>query len=143
MKIKTGNMWDCFNETDHFLITTNATIKHNGALVMGAGIAKQCRDRFPGIDKVIGKAVLKSKKPYGLIIGNRIGLFQVKNHYSDLACIELITKSTNMLDLFARQYPNRTFALNFPEIRCGKLKYNRVLEVLVELPDNVTLWKYK
>ena len=36
---KTGNMWTAFDETALFLLTTNSTVKRNGALVMGRGIA--------------------------------------------------------------------------------------------------------
>ena len=45
----TGDMWRVFDEVDYFVITTNAIIKRNGAVVMGAGIAKQMRDKYPGI----------------------------------------------------------------------------------------------
>lgn len=46
---RTGNMWTVWDEVDFFVITTNSTIKQNGAVVMGRGIAKQVRGYFPGI----------------------------------------------------------------------------------------------
>jgi hypothetical protein len=55
---KTGDMWTAFDEATLFLLTTNATIKRNGALVMGRGIARQARDRFPGLDAALGKQIL-------------------------------------------------------------------------------------
>lgn len=39
---------------DAICITTNGGWKKNGCAVMGAGVAKQARDLFPGIDKVLG-----------------------------------------------------------------------------------------
>lgn len=52
-----GDMWRAFDDADLFLITTNAVLKSNWALVMGRGIAKQARDRFPGIDLAIGRQI--------------------------------------------------------------------------------------
>jgi formylmethanofuran dehydrogenase subunit D len=36
------------------VVTTNGTIKKDGACVMGRGIARQVRDSIPGIDKRLG-----------------------------------------------------------------------------------------
>jgi hypothetical protein len=44
-----GDMWSAYNRANLFLVTTNSTLKRNNALVMGRGIARQARDRFPGI----------------------------------------------------------------------------------------------
>jgi hypothetical protein len=38
---KIGDMWSAYDNIDLFLITTNVTIKRNGALVMSRGIARQ------------------------------------------------------------------------------------------------------
>lgn len=140
-----GNMWSCFDEVNHFLITTNAVIKKDGALVMGAGIAKQVRDKWPGIDKEMGAAIKRtcgSGGTYGVILGKKIGLFQVKHHYKDNASLELITYSTNMLKALANSVPERKFALNFPGIGNGKLSYEQVFPIINNLPDNVYVWTY-
>ncbi|MEK6860596.1 MAG: hypothetical protein AABY07_01375 [Nanoarchaeota archaeon] len=42
-----GNMWDELGKAELILVTANSNIKKNGALVMGAGAAKEARDRFP------------------------------------------------------------------------------------------------
>jgi hypothetical protein len=52
-----GDMWSVYQEADLFLITTNATLKRNGALVIGRGIARQARDRFPGLDIALGRHI--------------------------------------------------------------------------------------
>ena len=38
-------------------VTTCSVIKGNGCAVMGAGIARQVRDRWPGIDKILAEAL--------------------------------------------------------------------------------------
>lgn len=143
---KQGNMWSCFEDVDHFLITTNSIIKNNGALVMGAGIAKQVRDRWPGIDKEIGAAIKRTcgnGGTYGVILGKKIGLFQVKHHFKDKASLELIAYSANILKALAEAAPDRKFALNFPGIGNGKLSYEQVLPLVNDLPDNVQVWTYQ
>lgn len=145
MNIKIGNMWSCFDTTDHFLITTNAIVKADGCLVMGRGIAKQCRDKFANIDFAMGRAVQSASFAYGIILGAKIGLFQVKYHWQDDAKIELIKMSADMLSVYARKNPNKRIDLNFPGIGNGKLakQYDEVLETISVLPDNVNVWKYK
>lgn len=142
---RTGNMWDVFDEVDHFVITTNAIIKANGAVVMGAGIAKQVRDRFPGIDVEIGQAIQEHKSGgfYGCIIGKKLGVFQVKYHFKHRALPELISNSARMLADHARAHPERTYALNYPGIGNGKITVREVEPYLRQLPDNVQIWTYQ
>lgn len=141
---RTGNMWNIFDKIDHFVITTNSVIKSNGAVVMGAGIAKQVRDRFPGIDVEIGKAIQEHKlrEFYGCIIGKKIGIFQVKYHYKHRALPELIHNSARMLAEHARANPDRTYALNYPGIGNGKLTVHDVEPHLRQLPANVQVWSF-
>lgn len=46
-------MWTAYDDADLFLITTNSTLKKNGVLVMGRGIARQACDRCPGLDTAL------------------------------------------------------------------------------------------
>ncbi len=46
-----GDLWNHVGHADAIGITTNGTVKKDGAAVMGKGIAKQALDRFPGIDR--------------------------------------------------------------------------------------------
>lgn len=142
---KQGNMWDSLNEVDHFIITTNAIVKRNGALVMGAGIAKKVRDNNPGIDVLCGQAIERGQYPdqqYGVIlnVSGNLGLFQVKRHYKDYADINLIHYSTQMLYAHAIKHPDDQYAMNFPGIGNGKLAYNDVKPWTDSLPDNVQVW---
>ena len=44
--ILTGNIFDYVGLVDAICITTNGTIKSNGELVMGAGVAKAFYDKY-------------------------------------------------------------------------------------------------
>lgn len=140
-----GNMWSAWDQVDHFLITTNSTVKSNGAVVMGRGIARQMRDQFPGIDAEIGSKILEtcgSGGVYGTIIGSKIGVFQVKRFWGDEASPELIAHSAQMLTKHALEHSEKTYALNFPGIGNGKLAYEDVLPLLNVLPFNVQVWTF-
>jgi hypothetical protein len=147
---KTGDMWSAYNAVDLFLITTNGTIKRNGALVMGRGIARQARDQFPGLDAVLGKQILAicgNQGQYGLLISPRwpearLGAFQVKRHYSQPAGLELVRHSVAMLCAWCRDHPHAQIALNCPGIGNGRLRREDVLPILRQLPEQVVIWEY-
>ena len=140
MKRRVGDMLTYFVECDWCFITTNGSLKSNGALVMGAGIARQVRDRWPGIDKVCGAAVKASAQPYGLLLGKKMGLFQVKYHWKQPAQLELIEYATIKLRMLAESQPGKVIFLNFPGIGYGGLSQSDVLPIIAQLPDNVIVW---
>ena len=142
MKHETGNMWDCWDTTDHFIFTGNSYIKANGALVMGRGIAKEVRDRFPGIDIKIGSAIDNHLSKYGVILGSKVGVFQVKYHFKDEAKIHLIANSTRKLIAKASEKPQERFDMNYPGIGYGKLHRELVEPLLEDLPNNVHVWTF-
>lgn len=45
-QFRPGNMWTAYAAADLFLISTNSTIRQDGALVMGRGIARQANDAY-------------------------------------------------------------------------------------------------
>ncbi|MFQ5418876.1 MAG: hypothetical protein ACE5EY_00795 [Anaerolineae bacterium] len=147
---QTGNMWLAYDDADLFVITTNAAIKRNGALVMGRGIARQARNRFPGLDVALGQQILSvcgNQGQYGLLVSPRwpearLGAFQVKQHYSQPASLELIRHSTAALCAWCIEHPTARVALNFPGIGNGRLRREDVLPIVAQLPDQVTIWEY-
>jgi hypothetical protein len=153
MLTQTGNMWNAYKDADLFLITTNSFVKKDGRLVMGAGIAKQARDRYTDLDLSMGQYVEDNGGHlgrYGLIVSNfwplsRMGLFQVKYHWRDSADISLVEFSTNKLLQWIKKHDKENVMrihLNYPAIGNGGLTEEKVFPIISELPDNVTVWKY-
>lgn len=143
-----GDMWPVFNKTDLFLITTNSVIKDDGCLVMGAGIAKQAKLKYPGIDYALGQSILSKPNPikYLLIVSDKwpekkLGCFQTKYHWRDSSPIELIEASTKALFNFVQ---DKDIRVDIPLPGCGNggLKLNQVKSILECLPDNVFIWSY-
>jgi len=154
-----GDMWSVYREADLFLITTNATLKQNGALVMGRGIARQARDRFPGLDLALGRriqlvcgssanALRTGLSAYGLLISPRwpaakLGAFQVKTHYRQTADLHLIARSAEALAVWCEAHPQVRVHLNYPGIGNGRLCHTDVWPLVARLPETVTLWSYE
>ncbi len=151
MKLKKGNMWDRFGKVDLFCITINGTFKANGELVMGAGIAKEAKERMPGIERIISTQFRTycMREPYSLPAvlasskSQMLGLFQVKHHFAEPASLELIKRSAVQLFRYIASYPKMTVCLNFPGIGNGKLNKDEVFPIVNLLPNNVEVWEYE
>ena len=149
-QFRLGNMWTAYTAADLFLVSTNSTIRQDGALVMGQGIACQAKERFPGLDAALGRqiqALCGNQGIYGLLVSPRwpaakLGAFQVKQHYSQPASLELIRRSTAALCAWCIKHPTTTVVVNFPGIGNGRLRREVVLPIIVQLPDQVTIWEY-
>lgn len=145
MKREYGDMWSIFDLTDYFIITTNSYIRQDGAVVMGRGIAKQMKDKYPEVPFQFAKQI-KHLGTYGLIFhlgdDTHLGAFQVKHHYADPATVSLIHHSAVQLDHFAEEYPHKRFDMNFPGIGNGRLPIDEVIQSINFMPDNVHVWTF-
>lgn len=130
-------------------ITTNGQIKKDGKAVMGAGIAKDARDRYKGVDEILAQK-LKAR-------GNRVSYlrdlpefgpkgrllsFPTKQKWKEASSLELIKESAKELSAqFARakaHYSSRTkLVVILPRPGCnnGKLNWENVKEILEPILD--------
>lgn len=149
MILEKGDMWSVFPTTDIFMITTNPIIKNNGEVVMGRGIAKEARDRFPTLAKDFGDAL---KRLHPEIDDNSLGLigiydnkpiwwFMTKDHWFESATLDRIKNSVFHLRYGFMCLEGARIDLNFPGIGNGNLPREKVLPLLVELPDNIHVWE--
>lgn len=137
-----SDIWN--SDADYICVTTNGIVKHNGALVMGAGIAKQARDRYPGIDQTLGEAVrLLGNIP--LIVntgGNKPNIISLptKNHWKDKSDLELIVKSVSHIVRTMKSYD--TIALTRPGCALGGLDWESTVKPAIEplLDDRFTVY---
>ncbi len=159
MKLHEGNIFDHILPHENLVFTTNSFIKRSRELVMGRGIAKTIRDRFPGIAahaaaQIERVAVDRRRAPslsiylllelHWNVPWNQTFMFQVKRNFSDDAELGLIHASAQRLKIIAETSPHRNFHLNFPGIGNGNLAYDDVKLHLddAELPDNVNVWQF-
>ena len=155
MILEKGNMWNVFGKTELFLITTNPIIRKDGAVVMGRGIAKEVKERFPRFPYLMAEQLSRAHpeidadmhccSPLATFDEQLMGYFMVKRHWREPALKEIIANSVEHLLLLPLRYGFNSSAridLNFPGIGYGKLKREDVLPLLEELPDNVHVWEY-
>ena len=146
MKLAAGDMWSAWSSVDLFLITTNSTVRRDGALVMGRGIAKEAATRWPRLPYSLGNRISSlGTDKYGIIVSafwpkTKIGAFQVKVYWGDPADLDLILFSTKKLIHWCGLHPSAAVALNFPGIGNGRQDPANVLPIIRKLPDQVTVW---
>jgi hypothetical protein len=137
---------------DAFCITTNGFVKASGECVMGRGIAQQCRDRFYGIDKVLGSKI-KQFGNHVFILGNirinketvtlllndamiTVFSFPVKHVWYDNADINLIKQSCTELMKLIDEHKLNNVLLPRPGCGNGHLNWYDVKPVIAELLDD-------
>lgn len=147
---RVGNYWCEYNLSSLFCFTSNGTL-NGDRLVMGAGTARQVRDRFPSIDRKIGIKIISNFSPecgtyeYGLLVSDRwpdakIAAFQTKYHWKDKSDIDLIRLGINQLQEWCRLYPEARVDLPMPGIGLGGLDTSVVKDLTDVLPDQVNMW---
>ena len=137
----TGNIWNGLEDpqVDAICVTTNGVLKRNGALVMGAGIALQARQMFPGIDAIAGPLVeLRGNvvHPLWTANGTRIVSFPTKNNWLDQSSISLILRSAGQLVELADNNHWGRVLLTRPGCGNGGLSWVVVRKVIEPLLDD-------
>jgi hypothetical protein len=139
-------------DADAICFTSNGIVKANGELVMGAGIAKAFRDRFPMLAKEAGMTVKKhgnhvhafwaldEKDANPLFSSERIVFsFPTKHHFKDPSDVELIERSAKELVTFVNGLtlsPLNKIYLPRPGIGLGGLKWEDVKKVIEPILDD-------
>ena len=138
-----GNIWLMLGTTNLFLFTSNSTLTKDNKLVMGAGIAKEVKERFPMFPELLGnkiKAIDKVGKWYGVLVSQNyeVGAFQTKTDWKLPSPLELIEYSTERLIEIAGNYER--IDMPVPGCQNGGLQYKDVEPIIKRLPDNVHIW---
>lgn len=126
-----------------YMFTANSTIRKNGALVMGAGVAKVVRDKYKGVDSEFGKNI-NHHSVFGVKFlkheNTFIGAFQTKVNWQEDSPLDVVKVSVHKLMCVAKARPHLTFHLPCPAINHGGKSVEEVLPLLESLPDNVIVY---
>ena len=145
MNTVTGDIWCVANPNDFVVIPTNGIVKANGELVMGAGLAKQARDRVPGCASYFGTLVRNSgNHVYRMHRAGKPKLvsFPTKNHYRDPSTIQLISRSAVELNELAHTLPTGRFLLPMVGTGYGGLKWVKVkqtIDLIIDAPNIIII----
>ena len=155
--ILTGNIFDYVGLVDAICITTNGTIKSNGELVMGAGVAKAFYDKYnkkyqiartlaqklydgPPLHKLFAVSS-KDNICYNCLDakynnGTHIISFPTKNHFQDKGDLNLIIQSAKRLVWIADNYGLKKIIIPSPGTGCGQLSRDLVYKELNKILDD-------
>jgi len=131
MKIYRCDIWSLADRADAICITTNGLTKANGEAVMGKGIALQARQRFPGIDRVLGDHLRTRGNVPGIInVNPTIVSFPTKNDWRDKSDLDLIEKSARKLSSMIAEHGWTKIALPKPGCASGGLQWPQVEPII-------------
>ena len=122
---------DMFSEkvvklADAICLTTNGFVKTDGCCVMGAGNARQARDKFKGIDKKLGTLIKENGNIVQIIweLDDVVILsFPVKHNWWEKADTSLVEFSTKQLVKLTDEMGWQKVILPRPGCHNGKLKW--------------------
>lgn len=139
---------------DACLVTTNGIVRRDGKAVMGAGIAKYCRDTFIGVDKRLG-SLIKRGGNHVYYLGQMIGIsfmpshnsafqllsFPTKDDWKEDSKPELIQQSCQEIVKFADEHDLENIYMPCPGCSNGRLNYWEDVRpiLLKELDDRFTV----
>jgi len=133
-----GDLWDA--DTVALCLTTNGSIKTNGAGVMGRGIALQATRRYPGIGQALGAHLAQNGNHVGLLItredGRPIYAFPVKHVWDQHADLQLIERSARELVEIVDELSLASVALPRPGCGNGGLRWEDVKPRIESILDD-------
>lgn len=133
MQLIRGDLWQ-FHRLGHWVvITTNGDVNRRGEAVMGRGVARQAKERLPGIAKSLGAGIKEGGNGVQAFIGWKVLTMPVKRHWWERADLELIADSCREL----QQLPTKE-SVFMPKPGCGngQLDWGDVEPVLDGILDS-------
>ena len=137
-----GNIWYFHTRGEWIVVPTNGTVKKDGRAVMGRGIAKEAKRRFPALPTTLGDRLSLCGNIPLLFEQYRLITFPVKEVWWGKAKISLLDISCRLLNTLIDNY-NYRFNITImakpriqrvylPKVGCGngKLDWDRVKPVL-------------
>jgi len=120
-------------------IPTSCVITHSvkgPRLVMGAGVAKEARDRWPGLDRFWGYHVRDHGNVPCVVPGLQSVSVPTKHHFSEKSDLGLIQRSVLFLSHWA--WDNAIEEIYLPKIGCGcgDLRWDQVRPLLEGILDD-------
>lgn len=97
MKEIKGDIWDYHNKGSWIVITTNGTVRKDGACVMGRGVAKQAAVKFPRLPYSLGEHIKGIGNNVCSFRDFRVVSFPVKHNWWEKADLNLISMSCQQL----------------------------------------------
>lgn len=137
MQMTNGSIWDYKHHWK--VVPTNGVVTRTGLLVMGAGVALQAKQRFPGIDRDLGYLVHSIGNACYILPKYKVITVPTKHHFKDKASITLIREGVAYLNALPKNPEMSDIVLPLLGAGLGELHPYDVLEELRRLDDRFTL----
>lgn len=131
---KTADLWA--EPADARCITTNRVVTATGTLVMGAGNALQAKQRYPGIETVLGKLVTEGGNVPYYLEQWQIITFPTKHHYRHNSPLGLVLSSAVKVVELVDQHGLKKVVLPRPGCGLGGLQWELVKSKLEKILDD-------
>ena len=143
MKEIYGDIWELIADADACCLTTNGSLvrmsQGRWRGVMGRGVARQARDRYPDLELRLGTHIGTYGNHVGILHKNLIA-FPVKHTWDQRADLKLIARSADELATLVRDRQWQKVLLPRPGCGNGGLSWEHVRPLLVDrLPDSVSV----
>ena len=131
----TGDIWSLATELEAWVVVpTNTTIRRDGDAVMGAGMAKDAVDRFPGLAGSLAAHIRKFDSR--IYVQNPIICLPTKHNWRNPSKIEFVEQGCHELLDLARILTSvgDTHPILLPQLGCGLggLNWERQVRPLVD-----------
>lgn len=130
-----GNLFDVPDRPEFAIcIPTNGNVKKGDVAVMGAGVAKVARDKYPGCDAALGiRLASRGHKVQQFWIEPNLISFPTKNNWKDESNIEIVRKSCNELVAWSLKHVEiKQFYLPKVGSGLGGLNYEQEVKPILE-----------
>lgn len=129
-----GDLWS--HKAEYRVVTTNGIVQKNGRLVMGAGVAKQARDKFPDVDAKLGQWVNQyGSRPF-FCFEERLLTLPTKHHWRDKSDLSLICRGASLLMEMVDKFDIASVVMPRPGCGCGGLEWSKVEPSLKQILDD-------
>ena len=136
MRVIQGNIWNYRGDDSAICITTNGITNNKNELVMGKGIALDCKLKCPGIALELGcRVLLYGNQPFYLPEYNIIS-FPSKHDWKTKSHIDLIERSAQKIKEIAALYFIPHVYSVWPGINNGGLSLDVVRPILERVWDS-------
>jgi hypothetical protein len=134
MKEITGDLWDRHDAGSWIVVTTNGVIKRDGSCVMGRGIARQAKDRFPRLPFELGAKIEARGNVVFSFPQYRIYTLPTKHDWRERADLDLIVSGCHQLVEIVTT--DQVVYLVRPGCGNGGLAWNIVQSAIAPVLDN-------
>jgi hypothetical protein len=121
-----GNIWDYHSNGEFVCVTTNGNLNSRKECIMGAGIAKECKLKFPQIPAILGDLIKHYGNNVYMLSEYKIFSFPTKYNWIQHSNIKLILHSFEQLKTYIDKYNISRVYCPKPGCGNGKLNWNFV-----------------